>query len=81
MTENYSGNIKIREKPSMHKRHKFLFCKLFRFRISEGKTNPLSKFTKSAKLRTKPVLSAKNTNQQNFRKIPNSLANLLTSPV
>jgi hypothetical protein len=53
MTENYSGNINIREKPSMHKRQKFLLCKLFKFIIFEGKTNPLRKFTKPTNLRTK----------------------------
>jgi hypothetical protein len=59
MIENYNGNINIRDKPSMHKIHKFMLCKLSIFRIYEGKTSPLSKFTKSTKLRSKPVLSAK----------------------
>jgi hypothetical protein len=81
MIENYSGNIKIREKPSMQKIHKFLFCKLSRFRISEGKTNPLNILTKSTKLRTKPLLSAKKYEPTKSWKIPNSLANLLTSLV
>jgi hypothetical protein len=48
MTENYSGNTKIREKSSMHMRHKILFCKIFRLRISEDKNSPLSKITTSA---------------------------------
>jgi hypothetical protein len=53
MAENYSGNIKIKEKPFMQKRQKIILRKLFRFKISEDKTNPLSKFTKPTKLRTK----------------------------
>jgi hypothetical protein len=68
MTENYSGSTKIREKSSMHKRHKILFCKIFRLRISEDKNSPLSK------------LQLQQNPEKPFQ-LANLLYGLLTSPV
>jgi hypothetical protein len=66
MTENYSsGNIKIRKKLSMHMRHNFLREKL-----------ALPAVTKTPNLRTKPVLSETQKNQQNTRE-NSQLTNLL----
>jgi len=88
MTENYSsGNIKIREKLSMHKRHNFLFCKFSKFIISEGKISPLSnhKITKS-EYKTSPLKTTK-YQQKYSEKIPTykssleHLYDLLTSTV
>jgi hypothetical protein len=53
MTENYSGSTKIREKSSMHMRHKNYSKIFFRLRI----------------LRAKSVLIAKLQTQQNSGKI------------
>jgi hypothetical protein len=80
MTENYNGEIEIREKLSMHKRHNFLFCKLFKFIISKGKNHPPKKSQNQQKLRTKtsPPKTAKSAN---FLKKPSSHANLLMSLV
>ena len=49
MTENYSGNIKIREKPSMHKRHNFLFSKNFPIENFLGKKQSSKKITTFSK--------------------------------
>jgi hypothetical protein len=50
MTENYSGSTKIREKTSMHKRHKFLFRKNFRLRNTENKNQSSQQITTSTKI-------------------------------
>jgi hypothetical protein len=49
MTENYSGNIKIREKPSMDKRHNLCFVE----------------FSDLEFLREKSALLANSLNQKN----------------
>jgi hypothetical protein len=43
MIKNYSGSTKIREKSSIHKRHKFLLSRIFRLRISEEKNHSSGK--------------------------------------
>jgi hypothetical protein len=82
MTENYSsGNIKIREKSSMHMRHNFRFCKLFNSEfLSEKSALPtIHKITKSED-KISPFKIIK-TKISNFLEKITSLANLLTSPV
>jgi hypothetical protein len=49
MTENYSRSTKIKEKTSMHKRHKFLFSEIFRLRNSEDKNQSSQQITTSTK--------------------------------
>jgi hypothetical protein len=73
MTENYSsGNIKIREKLSMHMRHKILCSVNFQIQNFLREKSALSTITKSPNLRTKPVLSK----PQNINKIPGKIPNL-----
>jgi hypothetical protein len=50
MMENYSINKNIRDKSSMHMKHKLCSIKIFRLRTFEDKNNPLSKITTSIKL-------------------------------
>jgi hypothetical protein len=49
MKEKYSGSTNIREKSSMHKRHKNYVEIIFKLRISRGKTVLIAKITILAK--------------------------------
>jgi hypothetical protein len=49
MTENYSGSTNIREKSSMHRRHKFYSKIIFRFKIPRTKIVLIAKITISTK--------------------------------